>query len=195
MKRGGYNDYYFSEQGDEYGEYEDYDQEPYPSRYSNDYRPEPAQKKGASPDFSFFGSVGFGPNRKLGFMLSGGGFLVTFLGIMLFFNSTLLRLGNLLFVSGLPLIIGPDRTIAYFTRRERWRATITFLVGMFLVLIAGWPVTGLSVEAFGFLNLFGNLFPLLRSLLGRLPVAGDLLGGRNKRRQDYDTRGYEDYYE
>lgn len=112
----------------------------------------------------------------LGLSLSASGLLVTMLGVTMFFNTGLLRLGNLLFLAGLPLIIGPRRTVAYFSHRARLRATSTFLIGAFLVIFAGWPVCGLFVEGFGFLNLFGNFFPLISRLIRYLPFAEDILG-------------------
>jgi hypothetical protein len=123
----------------------------------------------------------------LGFIFSASGLVVTMLGVTMFFNAGLLRLGNLLFLAGLPLIIGPGRTVTYFSKRARLRATATFLVGVFLVIFAGWPVIGLLVEAFGFLNLFGNLFPLLKGVIRQMPFAGDVLGKRQENRwEDQD---------
>jgi hypothetical protein len=137
-----------------------------------------------------------GANRRLGFGLSISGGFVTFLGVVLFFNSFLLRIGNILFLSGLPMIIGPGRTVAYFTNPSRLRATATFLFGMFLVVFAGWPMTGLVVEVFGFLNLFGNLFPLLRMMLSQIPFipgVGRTSNGMTQPREDgevhFDTWG------
>lgn len=85
-------------------------------------------------------------HRNTGLMLSGGGILVTFVGMTLFFNSGLLKLGNLFFLSGLPLIIGPTRFVSFFLKPSRIRATATFLAGVFLVVFAGWPMLGLLVE-------------------------------------------------
>jgi hypothetical protein len=124
-----------------------------------------------------------GTNRKLGFGLSIAGGLVTSMGVIFFFNSFFLRVGNILFLSGLPMIVGPGRTVAYFTNSSRLRATVTLLFGMFLVVFAGWPITGLLVEIFGFLNLFGNLFPLLRVFLRQIP-------GMAAREDKFNEHGY-----
>ena len=59
-----------------------------------------------------------------------------------------------MFIAGFPLIIGPGKTVAYFSHPSRLRATSIFGFGAFLVFI-GWPMFGLAIEAFGFLNLFG----------------------------------------
>ena len=129
-------------------------------------------------------------------MLVGSGTLVTLLGVMLFFNQSLLRFGNILFISGMPFLVGTGSTISFFMNPSRLRATTTFLLGAFLVVFAGWPRIGLIVEAFGFLNLFGNMFPLLTRMLGGLPVVGDLLSGRGRGEAEhgyYQQPEYDNY--
>jgi hypothetical protein len=115
-------------------------------------------------------------NKKVGMMLLGGGAIFTLLGISLFFNKTLMRLGNLLFIAGVPLCIGPGRTTGYFLQPKKARATACLSAGIFLVLV-GWPVLGICLEAFGILNLFGNLFPVFMVLLKQMPIVGTVFKG------------------
>ena len=63
-------------------------------------------------------------------------------------------LSQILFVSGLTLIIGPHKTFYFFARKQKIRGTVCFLGGILLVFIK-WPFIGMIVETFGFLNLFG----------------------------------------
>ena len=134
-------------------------------------------------------------------MLVFSGAVVTFFGVMFLFNQHLLRFGNILFISGMPFLVGTGRTISFFMNPSKLRATTTFLVGAFLVVFGGWPRIGLVIEFFGFLNLFGNFFPLLASMLRGLPVVGDILpgsGGSGGRRSESDRRSNfqrEDYYD
>ncbi|KAL7462346.1 hypothetical protein ACHAXS_002727 [Conticribra weissflogii] len=145
-------------------------------------------------------------NRKLGTIFLASGAAFTALGITLFFNKTLMRLGNLLFVCGIPLMIGPGRTVGYFLQPKKARATGCLACGIFLVLV-GHPVIGILLEIFGLLNLFGNMFPLVMMMAKNMPVVGGLFGGdsgnggsgrREKRRREseYDDRYYDDdrYY-
>ena len=142
-------------------------------------------------------------NRKIGLPLLGIGAALTVLGISLFFNKTLMRLGNLFFVAGVPMTIGPGRTAGYFFQPTKARATGCLALGIFLVFV-GWPVLGIALELFGFLNLFGNMFPVAMVVLKTMPVIGPLLrgdvggggggnGSNRKRRYDGDDLD-DDYY-
>jgi len=137
-------------------------------------------------------------NRKLGIIFLSAGAAFTALGITLFFNKTLMRLGNLLFVAGVPLMLGPGRTMGYFLQPKKARATGCLGCGIFLVLV-GHPVIGILLEVFGLLNLFGNMFPLVMMMAKNMPVVGGLFGGSNggnsgKRKESRyeDDRYYED---
>mmetsp|Transcript_12965 Transcript_12965/g.17071 ORF Transcript_12965/g.17071 Transcript_12965/m.17071 type:complete len:273 (+) Transcript_12965:37-855(+) len=181
---------------DDYADY--YDDDDYYSRNQPSRgRGRPAkrdQKSQQSAGFEALGLAGLGlgglgsGQRKTGFTLVGAGMVFTILGMSLFFEKNLLRIGNLMLLTGLTLVIGPGRTVGWFSAKERIRATSTFLVGVFFVFI-GKPVIGMLLEIFGFLNLFGNFFPLVFSLLKKMPFVGDLLGGsNNKRKPAYDER-------
>jgi hypothetical protein len=104
-----------------------------------------------------------------------------------------------LFISGLTLIIGPQKTFYFFARKQKIRGTICFLGGILLVFCK-WPFVGMVVETFGFLNLFGcvslccftcivkkggaerisclccrDFFPVILTFLRQLPFIGNLL--------------------
>ena len=145
-------------------------------------------------------------NRKIGIPLLGLGAAFTLLGMSLFFNKALMRLGNLFFCAGIPVTIGPGRTAGYFFQPKKARATGCLTAGIVLVFL-GWPILGIILETFGFLNLFGNMFPVAMAILKNMPVIGPILKGgnsssnrRNNRRDSYyegyepneDDRYYED---
>lgn len=113
-------------------------------------------------------------NKQIGMILLASGSIVTMLGISLFFNKALMRLGNLLFIMGVPMTIGPTRTAGYFLQPKKTRATICLAFGIFLVFV-GWPISGIALEAFGLLNLFGNMFPLLMAVIRQMPIVGNLM--------------------
>lgn len=57
-------------------------------------------------------------------------------------------------MSGLTLIIGPTKTFYFFARKQKIRGSLCFFGGIGLVFFK-WPIIGMLVEMFGFLNLFG----------------------------------------
>lgn len=104
-----------------------------------------------------------------------------------------MRLGNLFFVAGVPLTIGPGRTVGYFLQPKKARATGCLALGILLVFF-GHPVFGIILEAFGLLNLFGNMFPVAFAILKTMPVIGPLLSGNGRKKKNrYDDR-YDDRY-
>jgi len=112
--------------------------------------------------------------QKIGVALTTFGALFMLLGVMMFFDGSLLALGNLLFLSGITLIIGPQKTFYFFARKQKLRGTICFFGGILLVFFK-WPFFGVIVETIGFLSLFGDFFPVILTFLRQLPVIGNVL--------------------
>lgn len=123
-------------------------------------------------------------DRRLGGALLGLGAVFTALGVSLFFNKTLMRLGNLMFIAGVPVTIGPSRTAGYFMKPEKIRATGCLAAGIFLVFV-GWPIFGIALEVFGLLNLFGNMFPMFWAIFKNLPIVSSLRSNSGGQRQSY----------
>ncbi|KAJ1432612.1 hypothetical protein B484DRAFT_327244 [Ochromonadaceae sp. CCMP2298] len=152
--------------------------------------------------------------KQVGAGLLGVGLLLTFMGMMLFFEGNLLRLGNICIIAGIFMLIGPTRVSGFFLKESRMQATIITVVGVLLVFW-GKPKLGLIIEIFGLLNLFGNMFPMLLAVGRNIPVVGDIIqsfegkgdkakrGGaryapsRDSRGQEagYDQRGYSEQYD
>lgn len=197
--RGRYDDDDYGRSGGGNGYYDD------EGRYHEDYDDRGSGSSSRRKSKTKLPTVLTSSNRKLGIILLSAGAAFTVLGITLFFNKTLMRLGNLLFVAGVPLMIGPGRTVGYFLQPKKARATGCLGCGIFLVLV-GHPVIGILLEIFGLLNLFGNMFPLVMMMAKNLPVVGGLFGGNNggsggKRRESrynddryYEDEGYEREY-
>lgn len=148
--------------------------------YYDDDRRRPSTLSG--PDvgsiFKTLPSIIQNGDRRIGLGLLSIGAMITMLGISLFFNKTLMRLGNLLFIAGVPMMLGPSRTMGYFLKPEKFRATICLALGILLVLV-GSPVFGIALEIFGLLNLFGNMFPVVMAIAKNMPVIGPILSGNN----------------
>ena len=99
---------------------------------------------------------------EIGVGLVSGGVFFLVLGLIMFFDATLLAMGNVLFVSGISLLIGPQKTLLFFTRKQKIRGTVCFFTGMALVFLR-WALIGMVVEMIGFLNLFGCVLRVLTS--------------------------------
>lgn len=113
--------------------------------------------------------------QKVGVAITGFGVLFLFGGCLMFFDTGLLVIGNLLFVVGLVMVIGVQKTKSFFfMRRDKWRGSLCFFAGCTLILMR-WAKLGMLLEAIGFVNLFGDFFPFLLGFARRLPVVGPFL--------------------
>jgi hypothetical protein len=71
---------------------------------------------------------------------------------------------QLIFFPGLILFVGTHNARSYLIRSDKLHATVCFFGGATMVLL-GWPWLGFLVEIFGFVNLFGNYFPAILSVV------------------------------
>ncbi|EAN94395.1 Got1-like protein [Trypanosoma cruzi] len=111
-------------------------------------------------------------STKIGVALTGLGALFTFLGVIMLLDSALLTMGNILFVAGVALVMGPKRFQSFFFSRRR--ASGCFFLGM-LLIISGFCFIGLLLQGFGALNLFGNFFPMIARVLESVPLLGPIM--------------------
>ena len=112
--------------------------------------------------------------RTIGVGLTGLGVVFSFVGILMFLDKGLIALGNILFLAGITLTIGPPATLRFFTRRKHYRGSACFLGGSALV-IAGWTLLGLLLELYGFWLLFSGFFPTVLQYARRIPYLSQLL--------------------
>lgn len=84
------------------------------------------------------------------------------LGLIFLFDRALLAMGNILFLIGITLLLGPQRTFLFFARRQKWRGSAAFWAGVLLILMR-WTFIGILVEAVGIFYLFGEYIYLLSS--------------------------------
>ncbi|ESN93337.1 hypothetical protein HELRODRAFT_181083 [Helobdella robusta] len=112
--------------------------------------------------------------QKIGVGLTGFGVAFIFLGIVLFFDKGLLAIGNILFITGLTVVIGLERTARFFFQKHKLKGTCFFFGGVAIVLL-GWAFVGILIELYGFFVLFSGFLPVVVNFLRRLPVIGYLL--------------------
>lgn len=84
-------------------------------------------------------------------------------------------MGNILFLLGLTIIIGPPKTLAFFARRQKWKGTLAFFSGLTLILMK-WPLIGFLVELYGIVILFGDFLGTIAGFARNVPVIGPYIG-------------------
>lgn len=112
--------------------------------------------------------------QKIGIGVTGFGLFFLFLGVLFFFDKGLLAIGNILFICGVALVIGLERTFRFFFQKHKIKGSSCFLGGILVVLL-GWPLIGMIIEVYGFVLLFRGFFPVVVNFLRRVPVIGNFL--------------------
>ena len=113
----------------------------------------------------------FSDNTKIGTGLLVLGLLFLFLGMLFLFDPGLLAIGDILFLLGLTLTIGPSRTLRFFSRPDRLRGIVSFGGGIALVMLR-WPMIGMVLQIYGIVYLFGQFFPIAANAARQVPGVG-----------------------
>lgn len=87
---------------------------------------------------------------------------------------TKLFANQILFLIGLTLIIGFEKTLAFFSRRQKLKGTAGFALGIILILFR-WPLTGFLIELYGLFILFGDFLVTIGQFAGNIPVVGPFI--------------------
>ncbi|KAK7426973.1 Golgi Transport [Neonectria magnoliae] len=120
-------------------------------------------------------SMWLSDTQKIGVVFcSGGGFFLIG-GVMLFFDRAMLAMGNILFLIGLTIIIGPAKTLLFFARKQKAKGTGAFFLGLILILMK-WTFIGFLIEAYGIVVLFGDFLGTIAGFARGLPVVGPYVG-------------------
>jgi hypothetical protein len=91
-----------------------------------------------------------------------------------FIHLTKLPTNQILFLIGLTLIIGFEKTLAFFSRRQKLKGTAGFALGIILILLR-WPLTGFLIELYGLFILFGDFLVTIGQFAGNIPVVGPFI--------------------
>ncbi|PRP88810.1 Got1 family protein [Planoprotostelium fungivorum] len=84
------------------------------------------------------------------------------LGFVMFLDTGLLSIANLLLLIGLSLCLGAERLKNFFINPQKLPFTLMFSLGIFL-LLNGYSILGFLAEMIGFFMLFKEFIPLVRT--------------------------------
>mmetsp|Transcript_97111 Transcript_97111/g.290131 ORF Transcript_97111/g.290131 Transcript_97111/m.290131 type:complete len:139 (-) Transcript_97111:190-606(-) len=114
-------------------------------------------------------------NKKIGIGLCGIGMVCIVFGVCLFFERTFLALGNVSFLMGLGLLLGPFKAFKFFFRRDKWKGSTSYFVGILLIILR-WSFCGFVLQMYGVWKLFAAFLPnVLTSLKMAVPGASMVL--------------------
>jgi len=95
--------------------------------------------------------------------------------VLLFFDWAMLAMGNVLFLIGLTIILGPQKTVVFFLRKQKQKGTGAFLAGLIFIF---WrhPLVGFFLQLYGIIVLFGDFLGTIASFARNIPVVGPYVG-------------------
>ena len=82
---------------------------------------------------------------------------------------------QILFLIGLTIIIGPQKTLLFFARKQKAKGTAAFFAGLTLILLR-WPLIGFCIELYGILILFGDFLGTIAGFARNIPIVGPYIG-------------------
>ena len=82
---------------------------------------------------------------------------------------------KILFLIGLTIIIGPQKTLLFFARRQKLKGTAAFFGGLILILMR-WALVGFLIELYGIFILFGDFIGTIAGFARNIPVIGPWIG-------------------
>jgi hypothetical protein len=90
-------------------------------------------------------------------------------------RSLTLETEKILFLIGLTIIIGPQKTLLFFARKQKAKGTAAFFAGLLLILFK-WPLIGFCVELYGIMVLFGDFLGTIAGFARNAPIVGPYIG-------------------
>lgn len=107
--------------------------------------------------------------QKIGIGLVGFGLTFLLLGVILFFDSALLAMGNIMFITGVTLLIGLQNAFKFFFQASRLKGSALFFSGVLMVLCK-WAMIGMIIESVGLFFLFAGFIPKIIMFMRSVPV-------------------------
>ena len=99
------------------------------------------------------------------------------LSFMMFLDRGFLIIANFSFIMGVVALIGPNKTVAFFTKKSKMQSSIVFFAGLCLIIV-GWrffTLFGFCLQLYGIFMLFRSFIKTLFAYCQTLPVIGPFL--------------------
>ena len=116
-------------------------------------------------------------SKKIGVGLIIIGLIFYSLGIVFFLDRGFLCIGNIAFIMGLVVVVGPQNTVGFFMRKGKIVGSAVFFAG-FIMIVIGWflfTTFGFLLQFYGLFLLFRDFIRVIFSYVQTLPVIGPVL--------------------
>ena len=113
-------------------------------------------------------------NKKIGVGLVVIGLVFYVLGVLFFLDRGFLAIGNLAFIMGIVILIGPANTLGFFMRKTKVKGSACFFSG-FLLIVIGWfgfTLIGFTLQLYGLFLLFKDFIKTVFKYMETMPVIG-----------------------
>jgi hypothetical protein len=111
--------------------------------------------------------------QSIGVGLLGFGALFFVLGVLFLLDRALLILSNIVLFMGIIILMGIRDFLNFTIQKGRAHGSIAFFLGIALIFCK-LPLPGILCEAVGAYWLFGGLWPMLLSLIWKLPFVSSI---------------------
>ena len=116
-------------------------------------------------------------NKKIGIGLILIGLVFYFLGMLFMLDRGFLAIGNLAFIMGLVILVGPANTVGFFMRKNKMVGSACFFIG-FVMIVIGWfgfTFFGFMMQLYGLFLLFRDFIKTIFKTMENMPVIGPVI--------------------
>ena len=116
-------------------------------------------------------------NKKIGIGLIVIGLIFYFMGMLFMLDRGFLAIGNLAFIMGLVILVGPTNTVQFFMRRNKVKGSACFFTGFVLIVIGwfGFTLLGFMLQLYGLFLLFRDFIKTIFKSIECMPVIGPVV--------------------
>ena len=116
-------------------------------------------------------------NKKIGIGLIVIGLVFYFLGMLFMLDRGFLAIGNLAFIMGMVILVGPTNTVGFFTRKSKVKGSVCFLAGFVLIVIGwfGFTCAGFLLQLYGLFLLFRDFIKTIFTHMKKMPCVGPVI--------------------